>query len=183
MLDAGSFAAKKPVIVQIASSSASRYTRCSNELDALRCAMIFRKVSAEKSCTLTMCPGFTFCRPDVPLCPFCAIVAGAASSCVNSRAKRPAPATPTRRANALVFDEPNYQESDPSGRMSGTRVSLAAGTSTQCSRKSSSRAIADDGASFHLDQFNRHSIGSFDHGCSHVAPGVNLFENVDSFVF
>jgi hypothetical protein len=63
------------------------------------------------------------------------------------------------------------------------RVWLPAGTSTQCRRKCSSLAIANQGASFHLNEFNRHSIGSFNHGRTHVAPRVNLFENLDPLAF
>jgi hypothetical protein len=42
---------------------------------------------------------------------------------------------------------------------------------------------AASGSSFHLNDFNRDSIGSFDHGCPRVAPGVNLFEELYPFAF
>src|SRR5580692_1809776 len=54
---------------------------------------------------------------------------GAASNCVNSRAKRPAPATPRPLANAIISYEPTYSGIALED-LSGTRVWLPAGTST-----------------------------------------------------
>ncbi len=152
--------------------------------------MIFRKVSEEKSCTLTMCPGFTFSGPVYFLPASRAIVPilrhrrGAASSCVNSRAKRPAPATPRPLAYAIVSDEPTYSGIGLEDLCGTQGLAPSGDLNTAFSKKlfschRQSRRVN----SFNLNELNRHSIGSFNHGRAHVPPRVNLFENLDPFGF
>ena len=44
-------------------------------------------------------------------------------------------------------------------------------------------SLAASGTSFHLNELNRDPIGSFDHGRPGAAPRMNLFKNLDPFVF
>src|SRR5580700_9769305 len=109
---------------------------------------------------------------------------GAASNCVNSRAKRPAPATPCPLATAVISDEPTYSGIGLED-LTGTQGLAPCGDlNTAFSKKIfSCQRQSREVSSFNLNELNRHAIGSFNHSRAHVPPRVNLFENLDPFAF